>query len=71
MIDHSTIEIRHSEFLAPWAEGDRWRKELQREFEQTLAEPKLPERPNYEAANCFLIKAREATAKDVFLTDKF
>lgn len=42
----------------PWAEVDAWRKELHRDFEQALAETKLPERPDYEAANRFLIRAR-------------
>jgi hypothetical protein len=35
----------------PWAEVDAWRKELHRDFERALAETKLPERPDYEAAN--------------------
>ena len=42
----------------PWAEVDAWRKELHRDFERALAETRLPERPDYEAANRFLIKAR-------------
>jgi uncharacterized protein len=42
----------------PWCEVDAWRKELHHDFEQALAETKLPERPDYEAANRFLIKAR-------------
>jgi len=42
----------------PWAEVDAWRKELHRDFERALAETKLPERPDCEAANRFLIKAR-------------
>ncbi|HWQ91018.1 MAG TPA: nucleotidyltransferase domain-containing protein [Clostridia bacterium] len=42
----------------PWAEVDTWRKELHHDFERALAETKLPERPDYEAANRFLIKAR-------------
>jgi predicted nucleotidyltransferase len=42
----------------PWAEVDGWRKELHRDFERALTETKLPERPDYTAANCFLIKAR-------------
>ena len=42
----------------PWAEVDAWRKELHHDFERALAETKLPERPDYEAANRFLIKAR-------------
>ncbi len=39
-----------------------WRKELHRDFERALAETKLPERPDYEAANRFLIKARREKA---------
>ena len=41
-----------------WPEVDSWRKELHGDFECALAETKLPERPDYEAANGFLIKAR-------------
>jgi predicted nucleotidyltransferase len=47
----------------PWADVDAWRKELHRDFERALAETKLPERPDYEAANRFLIKARREMAK--------
>lgn len=46
----------------PWSEVDAWRKELHRDFEQALAETKLPERPDYEAANRFLVKARRISA---------
>jgi len=42
----------------PWPEVDAWRKTLHRDFEQALAETKLPERPDYEVANRFLIEAR-------------
>jgi len=41
-----------------WTEVDAWRKELHYDFECALSETKLPERPDYEAANQFLIKAR-------------
>lgn len=43
-----------------WAQLDAWRKELHQDFEKALTETKLPERPDYEAANRFLIKARRA-----------
>ena len=46
----------------PWIEVDAWRKELHRDFELALTETKLPERPDYEAANRFLIKARREMA---------
>ena len=47
----------------PWAEVNAWRKELHLDFERALSETKLPERPDYEAANRFLIKARREMAK--------
>jgi hypothetical protein len=46
----------------PWPEVDAWRKELHRDFERALAETRLPDRPNYEAVNLFLIKARREMA---------
>lgn len=48
----------------PWAEVDAWRKGLHFDFERALAETSLPERPDYEAANRFLIKARRSEAFD-------
>ena len=74
---NSPFEIRHSYFhvrdrlLAvkrgelPWAEVDAWRKELHHDFERALAETKLPERPDYEAANRFLLKARRGMVGDL------
>jgi hypothetical protein len=47
----------------PWAQVDAWRRELHRDFELALAETKLPERPDYETANDFLIKARRDAAR--------
>ncbi len=46
-----------------WAEVNDWRLELHHDFEHALAETKLPERPNYDAANRFLIKARRHESK--------
>ena len=54
----SLPSVGPSEFPCP--EVDAWRKELHRDFESDRAETKLPERPDYEAANRFLIKARRA-----------
>src|SRR5205809_8046859 len=47
----------------PWGEVDAWRKELHGDFERTLADSKLPERPDYERANHFLLKARRDAAR--------
>jgi hypothetical protein len=49
----------------PWAKVDAWRKDLHRDFERALSETKLPERPDYEAANRFLLKARRAMATQI------
>src|SRR5579884_885291 len=46
----------------PWLEVDLWRKDLHRDFEKALTETKLPERPDYERANRFLIIARRNMA---------
>jgi predicted nucleotidyltransferase len=47
----------------PWEEVNAWRQELHHDFERALVETKLPERPDYEAANSFLLKARAITAE--------
>jgi len=49
--------------IGPCAELHFWRKELHRDFERALAETNLSERPDYEAANRILIKARREKAK--------
>lgn len=46
-----------------WPEVDAWRQQLHRDFEHALAETKLPERPDYGAANGLLIRARKARLK--------
>ncbi len=45
-----------------WPDVNAWRRELHQDFERALAETKLPERPDYEGANRFLINARRAQA---------
>jgi predicted nucleotidyltransferase len=54
------LAIKRAEL--PWAEVEAWRRELHRDFEKALAETKLPERPDYEAANRFLVRARREMA---------
>ena len=41
-------------------EVDRWRLDLHREFEAAFRSTSLPDRPDYPAANAFLIRARRA-----------
>jgi len=52
----------------PWTDVNTWRQELHHDFERALAETKLPERPDYEAANRFLIKARRTVANNTNAT---
>jgi predicted nucleotidyltransferase len=51
------LEIRQG--LWTWEKVDAWRLDLHRKFEQAFAETRLPERPDYERANTFLIEARK------------
>ncbi len=44
----------------PWEEIEKWRRSLHQDFEAAWKTTKLPERPNYERANTFLIEARRA-----------
>lgn len=44
----------------PWQELDAWRLDLHKEFDRAFAETSLPDRPDYEWANAFLIKARRS-----------
>src|SRR5262249_35360498 len=41
----------------PWEETEKWRLSLHAEFDRAFAETKLPDRPDYEKANDFLLKA--------------
>jgi predicted nucleotidyltransferase len=48
--------------LVPWEDINAWRRELHADFDRALVESPLPERPDYEAANRFLIRARRFMA---------
>lgn len=52
------MAIRDGEMA--WEDIDAWRLELHREFEKAFGETELPERPDYDAANEFLIRARRS-----------
>jgi hypothetical protein len=42
----------------PWPEVNAWRLRLHKEFDEAFASTRLPERPDYEWANEFLVRAR-------------
>ena len=46
----------------PWEDIEGWRRSLHVEFDRALHKTKLPERPDYERANEFLVKARRCAA---------
>jgi predicted nucleotidyltransferase len=54
------LAVKRAEFA--WEEVDAWRRALHQDFERALSETKLPARPDYEAANRFLVKARREIA---------
>jgi hypothetical protein len=47
-----------------WQDIDAWRLELHQELDAAYAETRLPDRPDYEAANRFLLKARRSAVAD-------
>ena len=52
------LAVRNGEMS--WEQVDAWRLKLHEEFEAAFETTSLPERPDYEAANAFLIKARRS-----------
>ncbi len=54
----SLLSIKRGEIA--FDEVNRWRKSLQKQFESAFQTTQLPERPDYERANEFLIRARHA-----------
>lgn len=53
----------------PWEEVEEWRLALHRELDSALAATKLPENPDYERANLFLIRCRRLAASPGFLAE--
>jgi hypothetical protein len=52
------LSIRRGEM--PWEEVDEWRLALHRQLDDALTRTALPERPDFERANAFLLKARRS-----------
>ena len=51
------LQLKRGE--VPFVEADAWRKRLQVDFEKAFQHTTLPERPDYERVNAFLIHARK------------
>jgi uncharacterized protein len=58
--DH-LLAVKHGEWT--WEQVDVWRAKLHADFEDALRHTALPERPDYAAANAFLIAARRERSR--------
>ncbi|ELP29580.1 hypothetical protein RBSWK_06436 [Rhodopirellula baltica SWK14] len=56
------LTIKHGDM--PFHAADEWRQELQREFESAFQTTPLPDRPDYERANAFLVDARRKAVQE-------
>ena len=56
------LSIKNAEL--DWREVNEWRVKLHKKFDESFAQTTLPERPDYERANEFLIKARRSTVDE-------
>lgn len=56
------LAIRRGE--TPWEEVEEWRKRLHLEFDAAAEATTLPDRPDYELANAFLLKARRLALEE-------
>jgi hypothetical protein len=62
------VEQHHDRLLAirrgevPWGDVENWRLKLHRELDNALESTSLPEHPDYQRANAFLISARRIAA---------
>ena len=54
------LAIRRGE--VPWEDVERWRLTVHRELDDALKSTPLPEHPDYERANEFLIRSRRISA---------
>ena len=61
--EHRDALLRIKRGEQPWPELNTWRLQLHRDFDAAFASTELPERPDYDWANAFLIKARQLMAR--------
>lgn len=62
--DHRSRLLQIKNGDVPFSEVDAWRLSLQREFDGAIESSPLPERPDYEQANAFLVEARLEMVND-------
>jgi hypothetical protein len=52
------LKVKRGEI--PFDQCEAWRLELHDRFDEALSKSKLPERPDYEAVNAWLLRARRS-----------
>ena len=62
--DHRDRLLAIRDGLTPWEDVNAWRLELHKQFDAAYRETNLPDRPDYEAANAFLVRARRSMTKN-------
>ena len=60
VLDHRERLLLIRRGQMPWDEVDAWRLDLHRQFEEAFKATKLPERPDYDRVNAFLVRARRS-----------
>ena len=62
--DHRDKLLEIKSGAMTWDDVEAWRLSLHKEFDRALEQTSLPERPDYERANEFLVKARRLAVAD-------
>lgn len=63
VVEHRDRLLAIRDGCTPWDEVNRWRLDLHKKFDAAFASTRLPERPDYEAANAFLVRARRSMVR--------
>jgi uncharacterized protein len=58
------LDIKHGHMS--WEDANKWRLDLHKEFDAAYVETTLPDRPDYNLANSFLIQARREQANATY-----
>lgn len=58
--DHRSVLLSIKYEQMSWEAVNEWRLRLHEEFDRAFTQTQLPDRPDYEAANAFLLKARRS-----------
>lgn len=61
--EHRDALLRIKRGEEPWPELNAWRLQLHKEFDAAFASTELPERPDYDWSNAFLVRARMQMAR--------